>query len=156
MLDQPNRTRRSTKSAVVDPIFAAIKEHRSLVKDRQRADAILDARQISAQRIHRNRPSALVAWRNYSAICGYEIEKARDEFLKLPRADPEQIEKEYQDAKAREGPLNSKGRHGIYAPVSPSCGSNTRSPAAPRIRPRRDWLERSQRRRPEPPRLSRI
>jgi hypothetical protein len=48
------------------------------------------------------RPWSLVAWRNYSAIGGPEIDYRRQEFLMRPGADPKQIEKEYRDAKARE------------------------------------------------------
>jgi hypothetical protein len=48
-----------------------------------------------------HRPVELIAWRSYSSIGDYEIDRAREEFLRQPNADHEQIEKEYQDAKAR-------------------------------------------------------
>jgi hypothetical protein len=47
-------------------------------------------------------PCPLVAWRNYSHIGGSEIERAREEFLALPGADPEKIEQEYRSVKADE------------------------------------------------------
>ncbi len=50
---------------------------------------------------HGPRPFSLIAWREYSAIGGHEIDAAHAEFLALPGADPKTIEVEYQDAKAR-------------------------------------------------------
>jgi len=43
----------------------------------------------------------LIAWRDYEAIGGHELDGRREEFLRQPGADHEQIEKEYLDAKAR-------------------------------------------------------
>jgi hypothetical protein len=51
--------------------------------------------------IHGPRPIALIAWRNYSAIGGSEIEGARDRFLEEPHAVREAVELEYRDARAR-------------------------------------------------------
>jgi hypothetical protein len=90
------------KAAELDPVFAAIAEHKALNKEWHRLDTKLDEAKFQAQETHGAMPLELIAWRNYEAIGGYEIDKAREEFLKQPGADHEQVEKEYQDAKARE------------------------------------------------------
>ena len=64
-------------------------------------EALEDAEHEAAKAQGR-RPWSLIKWRNYSAIGGYEIDRARDEFLQHPDADPAKIEVEYQDAKRRE------------------------------------------------------
>ncbi|MGB6325831.1 MAG: hypothetical protein WBG11_08665, partial [Methylocella sp.] len=43
----------------------------------------------------------LIAWRNYSAIGGPEIDRCREELLSQPGADKKQVQKEFRDAKAR-------------------------------------------------------
>ncbi len=104
MLDQPNRPRRPTKAAAVDPIVALIDEHRALLAALYRATDDLDnaSREARRARVCGSRHGGLIAWRNCSAIGGDEIETARDRFLRERVAAPEQIEREYQDAKARE------------------------------------------------------
>jgi hypothetical protein len=62
----------------------------------------LVAAEEEAAKTFRRRPWPLIDWRNYSAIGEHEIDRAREEFLMQPGADPEQIEKEYQDARRRE------------------------------------------------------
>jgi hypothetical protein len=44
----------------------------------------------------------LVHWRRYSHVGYSEIERARDEFLALPGADPQEVEREYRAVKAEE------------------------------------------------------
>lgn len=87
-----------TKATNADPIFAAIEKYK-------RADklciALHTAFDDAEEAIDGHAPFSLIAWRNYSAIGGSEIERARDEFLSTGAADPETIEREYQDAKAR-------------------------------------------------------
>jgi len=85
-----------------DPMFAAIAEHRLLCRAWHRLSDQLDTAEFRAQKKHGQRPWSLIAWRNYSAIGGAEIEKARDEFLSLPAIDPKRILREYRDAKMRE------------------------------------------------------
>jgi hypothetical protein len=84
-----------------DPIFAAIDEHSRLVKASDRLHTALDLARSKAEKKHGSRPFVLIAWRHYSHIGGSEIDRAREEFLKLPAIDPKKIEKEYVAAKAR-------------------------------------------------------
>jgi hypothetical protein len=58
---------------------------------------------------HGRRPSWLIAWRNYSAIGGIEIEWARERFLS-EGDDPKVVEKEYRAAKRRFQRALEKGR----------------------------------------------
>jgi hypothetical protein len=83
-----------------DPIFAAIDEHKRLKREVYRASQALQDAEGDAYEQHGHRPIALITWRNYH-IGGEEIEVRRDALLKKPDADPEQIEREYLDAKAR-------------------------------------------------------
>jgi hypothetical protein len=85
-----------------DPIFAAIDNHRKLFKAAIALYEALARVEIKAEKKYGRRPWSLVAWRNYSAIGGSEIDDRREEFLKLPGIDPKKIEKEYLAAKARE------------------------------------------------------
>jgi hypothetical protein len=85
-----------------DPIFAAISEIRRLEEFSSRLGEQLETAEFEAREEHGRKPWSLIAWRDYSAIGGCEIERARDEFLRLPDADPTMVELEYQDAKRRE------------------------------------------------------
>jgi hypothetical protein len=89
----------ATISIAPDPIFAAIAENRRLYAAWGRANELLDAAQGE---IKERRPCTLVAWRHYSHIGYSEIEGARDEFLSLPDANPEIVEREYREVKAAE------------------------------------------------------
>jgi hypothetical protein len=82
-----------------DPIFVALTEHRR----RYREWSGLCAELSNAEsEVKEYRPSTLIAWRNYSAIGGGEIEMMRDRLLAEPRANRKKIEQEYQKAKADE------------------------------------------------------
>ncbi|MFO1126480.1 MAG: hypothetical protein U1E25_15140 [Methylocystis sp.] len=85
-----------------DPIFAAISEIKRLREHSSQLGGQLEDAEFEAGEAHGRCPWSLIAWRNYSAIGGCEIERARDEFLELPDADLAMVEKEYQDAKKRE------------------------------------------------------
>jgi hypothetical protein len=84
-----------------DPIFAAIGEHKSLWEKWSLLEKEINNIEEAESEKSRDRPVELIAWRSYSSIGDYEIDRAREEFLRQPNADHEQIEKEYQDAKAR-------------------------------------------------------
>ena len=102
-LSTPRRTAsKTTKASQADPIFAAIEKHRKLFKAWDALYDALERAETKAKKKYGRRPWSLVAWRNYSAIGGSEIEDRREEFLKLPGIDPKKIEKEYLAAKARE------------------------------------------------------
>ena len=91
----PRRTAsKTTKASQADPIFAAIEKHRKLFKAWNALYDALERAETKAKKKYGRRPSSLVAWRNYSAIGGSEIEDRREEFLKLPGIDPKKIEKE--------------------------------------------------------------
>ncbi len=96
------KTRKTPAAVAIDPIFAAIAEHKAREKEWFHLYRKLDNAEDKAKKTHGIRPWSLIAWRNYSAIGGPEIDQRREWFLKEPGADPKQIEKEYQDAKARE------------------------------------------------------
>lgn len=100
--DTATRRRMSVTKAPADPIFDLIKAHRAAVKASNKAQDTLEEATFKAAKKHGKRPWSLIAWRNYSAIGGTEIERARDEFLELRGIDPAAIEKEYRAAKARE------------------------------------------------------
>lgn len=85
-----------------DPIYAALADYRRQEKRHFKLMDDLHMAQIEAQVEHGKRPCPLIAWRKFSAIGHDEIERARDEFLLAAVADPQQIESEYQAAKARE------------------------------------------------------
>jgi hypothetical protein len=99
---KPRRSAPPTARHAPDPIFAAIDKHRKLFKAWDALYDALDRAEAKAKKKYGQRPWSLVAWRNYSAIGGSEIEDRREEFLKLPGIDPKKIEKEYLAAKARE------------------------------------------------------
>ena len=102
--DRVHSTPRRTASLRVaaDPISAAIEKHRKLSKMWNTLYDVLERAEMEAKKKYGRRPWSLVAWRNYSAIGGSEIEDRREEFLKMPGIDPKKIEKEYLAAKARE------------------------------------------------------
>lgn len=108
VVDQSEKSKRkSTKKTArctlnkADPILAAISDHRRLKKEWDSVCAELDEAEGRVEK-EETRPFAFIAWRNYSAIGGSEIRRARDEFLRDRVASPKQIEREYKDAKARE------------------------------------------------------
>jgi hypothetical protein len=85
-----------------DPILAAIAAHKALIKESHRLYTRLENAEVAARKKHGPRPFRLVAWRNYSAISGGEIDDRREWFLQEPGADKGQVELEYRDAKRRE------------------------------------------------------
>lgn len=104
MLQLPSQPARSTaalKARSADPVFAAIAEHKRIVAAAGELQNELDLAEFEAAKTHGHRPIPLIRWRNYSAIGASEIDGRREGFLNLPDADPEAIEKEYLDAKAR-------------------------------------------------------
>jgi hypothetical protein len=89
-----------------DPIFAAIAEFRRLFREWLRLSTVLD----EAEHEKGHPPPRLIAWRNYTAIGGNEIEITRNNFLADRIAKPATIEREYLDAKARERAANAACR----------------------------------------------
>jgi hypothetical protein len=85
-----------------DPILAAIKEHRRLWRKYSTLSMVLSDAVDKVRSAENPRPFPLIAWRNYTAIGGSELERARDEFLRDKVASPKKIEKEYRAAKAKE------------------------------------------------------
>ena len=111
--------------AAVDPIFGLIAEHKRLFEESLRLYSELDTAESQAGRTHGKQPSPYIAWRNRSTLDGELIDDAREKFLRQPGADSEQIEKEYQDAKARLADAKRAGgewdrRTGI-APLRNQC-----------------------------------
>jgi hypothetical protein len=74
------KTRQTAKVAAIDPILAAIAEHRALAKEITRLDLELEVAENEAAKTFRRRPSQFIEWRNHKAIGGSEIESARDFF----------------------------------------------------------------------------
>jgi hypothetical protein len=85
----------------VDPIFAAIRRYTVAERTACRLSDELDEKESDAGQSIGRRPTALISWRNYSAIGGSELERCRDEFLAEPGCDSEEIWREYRDAKRR-------------------------------------------------------
>jgi hypothetical protein len=95
--------------AAIDPVFAAIAEHKARARERCRLSSKLDEAEFEAKKTHGQRPWPLIAWRNHPATGGRELDDRREEFLRQPGADRKQVEKEYRDAKAREGAAERAG-----------------------------------------------
>jgi hypothetical protein len=95
------KQRKSNIVPPADPIFGLIDAQKALQKKWHRLGSKLGNAQHQASETHGIRPSPLIAWRDYSAIGGSEIDDRREEFLSQPGADREQVEKEYQHAKER-------------------------------------------------------
>ena len=94
---------RTSAEPVVDPIYAAIEQHRKLIAESDRLYDELQKAECVAEKKHGRRPSSLIAWRSHSAIGASEIDDRREEFLRQPGADRKQVEREYRDAKHRAG-----------------------------------------------------
>jgi hypothetical protein len=60
----------------------------------------LDSASFEAEKTHGRRPIGLISWRNYTIGDG-EIELRRDNLLEEGQLDPDLVEKEYLDARAR-------------------------------------------------------
>lgn len=86
----------------VDPIFEMIKEHHHLYNEWDRIGTEFDKAEGKVSHTIERRPSTLIAWRNYSAIGGHEIDEMRDRLLAEPRANRKKVEREYRQAKKRE------------------------------------------------------
>jgi hypothetical protein len=91
----------ATPQKKVDPIFAVIRAYQAATRAVNDADSAADYVENLAHKKFGWRPIQLIAWRTYGHIGGGEIEKARQEFLKLPNVSRETIEAEYRDAKRR-------------------------------------------------------
>jgi hypothetical protein len=85
-----------------DPTFQLIAKYEATLREVSKSYDELDQAEFKASKAHGRRPWSLIAWRNYSAIGGIEIDRARDEFLEDDGDDRDQIEREYADAKRRE------------------------------------------------------
>ena len=99
-----NSTPRSTASrrdAAADPIFALIDAHNKAHKLESDLYDAIDKAEDKAAKKYGRMPLELVAWRNYTAIGGSEIEEVRDTFKKLPAIDPKKIDAEYRKVKAK-------------------------------------------------------
>jgi hypothetical protein len=83
-----------------DPILAAIELHRKLEDE---ADDLFNRIEQAKANVSEQAPTTMVQWRNCSALGGPEIERARDEFLKMQVVDPRQIEREFEAKKAEQG-----------------------------------------------------
>jgi hypothetical protein len=88
---------------------ALIAAHKARTKESNRLYGKLDEAEFEAKKTHGLRPWPLIAWRNYKAIGGYEIDRCFGEFLSQPGADRKQVRKEYLDAKAREAAAERAG-----------------------------------------------
>jgi hypothetical protein len=122
---KPRRSTAPTARPAADPIFAAIEKHRKLVKTWNALSNVFDLAETKAEKKYGRRPWSLIAWRDYSAIGGSEIEDRRAEFLRLASIDPKKIEKEYLAAKARErAGQRALSGHGISALISQHNASN--------------------------------
>jgi hypothetical protein len=104
----PNTGKAPTANGA-DPVFALIDAHKARTKEWRRLYSKLDKAELQARETHGPRPWELIAWRNYAAIGGQEIDDRRKEFLNQPGADRKQVEKEFRDAKAREGAAEQAG-----------------------------------------------
>jgi hypothetical protein len=82
-----------------DPVFAAIAAHKAAGKNWNRAAHALDLAESAAEETHGHRPLALIHWHEYH-IGGGEIDWRYEWFLR-GGADPDEIKKEYVDAKRR-------------------------------------------------------
>jgi hypothetical protein len=107
--EKPETRKAPANGAELDPIFALIDAHKARAKEWSRLYSKLDEAQCQAQETHGPRPWDLIAWRNYQAIGGRELDDRREEFLRQPGADRKQVEKEYRDAKAREAAAERAG-----------------------------------------------
>ena len=77
--------RKTPKAAIdPDPIFAAIVEHKSLWEKWSLLEEEINNIEEAESEKSRDRPVELIAWRSYSSIGDYEIDRAREEFLRQP------------------------------------------------------------------------
>ena len=115
----PRRTAsKTTKASQADPIFAAIEKHRKMFKAWNALYDALERAETKARKKYGRRPWSLVAWRNYSAIGGSEIEDRREEFLKLPASIRKRSKRNTSRPKLANGPASGPSGHGISAQVS--------------------------------------
>jgi hypothetical protein len=84
-----------------DPIFAAIENHRKLDEAWSALTAALSEAEGHAKEKLGRRPVSLVYWRGSKPFCGSEIDDVKAEFLKSPNANPQTINDEYWNYKAR-------------------------------------------------------
>jgi hypothetical protein len=100
MTTKPKTRKAPANRAAIDPAFAAIAEHKARQKEWLRLHDELENAEHAARKTHGSRPESYIRWRGSAA--GHEdIDSCREAFLGWPNADPEKIEKEYLDAKAR-------------------------------------------------------
>jgi hypothetical protein len=100
MTTKPKTRKAAVVAADIDPIFAAIAEHKAISKELwgRLYDALNEA-EDEARKTHGMRPSC-IWWRNCDVFSDGYLDYRREEFLREPGADPKQIEEEYQDAAA--------------------------------------------------------
>lgn len=84
-----------------DPALVALARMRAASRAVDRTYEAYEAAEQAARPALGQRPWSLIAWRNYSAIGGSELETARDNFLRRG-VDPALVESEFQDAKRRQ------------------------------------------------------
>ncbi len=85
-------------ATTIDPIFAAIAEHKLREREWSRALMELDDAEHKVRGKYQSRPDEWSKWRTGIASDKKELDYYRENFLSEPGADPKQIEKEYQDA----------------------------------------------------------
>jgi hypothetical protein len=86
--------------SIVDPIFAAIENHHKLNKALHALWEVMDLAGSEAATKYGRRPSPLIDWGNCSGLGDTGIERVKDD-LKLSGVNPETIEMEYCQARAR-------------------------------------------------------
>jgi hypothetical protein len=102
MTTKPKTRKPAVKaSAIRDPIFAAIAEHKRLVRETNRLYDVLNKAEAEARGNYGWRPNGLIEWRNYKHAGESNLDRIRKECLARPDLNPEQVEAEYQDAKRR-------------------------------------------------------
>ena len=101
MAKAARKTSTTKETVTSDPSFAAVESHRKAENAWRITFRILEEAELKVDDKKLGlRPSPLVFWRNHH-IGESEIERVRDELLTLPGIDPQTIETEYWDAKAR-------------------------------------------------------
>jgi hypothetical protein len=92
---------RKPPGGTADPIFAALAGFKAREKEYRHISDKLEAAAFNAVETHGKRPLDWILWRNCDAFWESMVDRRREEFLSEPGADREQIETEYEDAKAR-------------------------------------------------------
>src|SRR5258706_12341813 len=93
-------TKANRRTPARDPIFAAIENHRKLNKALHALWEARDVAESEARTKHGRRPRPLIDWHNCSGLGASGIERVKDD-MRLSGVDPETIETEYWEARAR-------------------------------------------------------